>query len=102
MDKLRAAYDEVYVYTMGRPGFILQHVVDSFAVRNRKRLHKADWRCIRLGRTLPACGEAVFRGAGAKGTPGPRTEKTRVAEGKFAGESGQYDGGRCTGSNGRT
>src|SRR3954447_25136885 len=33
MNKLRAAYDEVYVYTMGRPGFILQHVVDSFAVQ---------------------------------------------------------------------
>ena len=33
MDKLRAAYDEVYVYTMGRPGFILQHIVDSFAVQ---------------------------------------------------------------------
>ena len=33
MDSLRAAYDEVYVYTMGRPGFILQHVVDAFAVQ---------------------------------------------------------------------
>ena len=30
----RAAYDEVYVYTMGRPGFILQHVVDAFAAQN--------------------------------------------------------------------
>lgn len=28
-----AAYDEVYVYTMGRAGFILQHVVDAFAVQ---------------------------------------------------------------------
>jgi len=25
----KAAYDEVYVYTMGRPRFILQHVVDA-------------------------------------------------------------------------
>src|SRR5207245_9270566 len=33
MDTTRAAYDEVYVYTMGRPGFILQHVVDAFAVQ---------------------------------------------------------------------
>jgi hypothetical protein len=33
MDTMRAAYDEVYLYTMGRPGFILQHVVDAFAVR---------------------------------------------------------------------
>jgi hypothetical protein len=33
MDAARAAYDEVYVYTMGRPGFILQHVVDAFAVQ---------------------------------------------------------------------
>jgi hypothetical protein len=24
----------VYVYTMGRPGFILQHVVDAFAVQS--------------------------------------------------------------------
>jgi Family of unknown function (DUF5946) len=33
MDAARAAYDEVYAYTMGRPGFILQHVVDAFAVQ---------------------------------------------------------------------
>ncbi|MGH9742661.1 MAG: DUF5946 family protein [Candidatus Acidiferrum sp.] len=33
MDDMRAAFDEVYVYTMGRPGFILQHVVDAFAVQ---------------------------------------------------------------------
>jgi len=30
---MRATYDEVYAYTMGRPGFILQHVVDAFAVQ---------------------------------------------------------------------
>src|SRR5688572_23110393 len=33
MENIRAAYDEVYVYTMGRPGFILQHVVDAFVVQ---------------------------------------------------------------------
>ena len=33
MDTMRAAYDEVYLYTMSRPGFILQHVVDAFAVQ---------------------------------------------------------------------
>jgi len=33
MEDIRAAYDEVYAYTMGRPGFILQHVVDAFAVQ---------------------------------------------------------------------
>jgi hypothetical protein len=33
MDTMRAAYDEVYAYTLGRPGFILQHVVDAFAVQ---------------------------------------------------------------------
>ena len=33
MDTVRAAYDEVYVYSMGRPGFILQHVIDAFAVQ---------------------------------------------------------------------
>jgi len=34
MDTVRSAYDEVYAYTMGRPGFILQHVVDAFAVQS--------------------------------------------------------------------
>jgi hypothetical protein len=33
MNSLRAAYDELYVYTMGRPRFILQHVVDAFAAQ---------------------------------------------------------------------
>lgn len=33
MDNLRAAFDEVYVYSMNRPAFILQHVVDAFAVQ---------------------------------------------------------------------
>jgi hypothetical protein len=33
MNAARAAYDEVYVYTMSRPGFILQHVVDAFAIQ---------------------------------------------------------------------
>ncbi|HVH70639.1 MAG TPA: DUF5946 family protein [Candidatus Dormibacteraeota bacterium] len=37
MDTMRAAYDEVYVYTMGRPGFILQHVVDAFAVQTANK-----------------------------------------------------------------
>jgi hypothetical protein len=27
------AYDELYVYSMGRPGFILQHVVDAHAAQ---------------------------------------------------------------------
>src|SRR3954463_2939061 len=34
MHHARAAYDEIYIYTMGRPGFILQHVVDAAAVQN--------------------------------------------------------------------
>jgi hypothetical protein len=33
MDSMRTTFDEVYVYTMGRPRFILQHVVDAFAVQ---------------------------------------------------------------------
>src|SRR5215218_2034935 len=33
MENIRTAYDELYVYTMGRPGFILQHVVDVFVVQ---------------------------------------------------------------------
>lgn len=34
---MRSAYDEVYVYTIGRPGFILQHVVDAFVVQTAKQ-----------------------------------------------------------------
>ena len=26
-------YQQLYVYAMGRPGFVLQHVVDAFAVQ---------------------------------------------------------------------
>ena len=33
MNDLRAAYDELYVYTIGRPGFILQYVVDAYGVQ---------------------------------------------------------------------
>jgi hypothetical protein len=33
MDAMRDAYDQVYVYTMGRAGFILQHVVDAYAAQ---------------------------------------------------------------------
>jgi hypothetical protein len=34
MDLVGNAYQEVYAYSMGRPGFILQHVVDAFAVQS--------------------------------------------------------------------
>lgn len=34
MEPERAAYDEVYVYAMGRPGFILQHVADACVVQS--------------------------------------------------------------------
>lgn len=37
---MRAAYDQVYAYTMGRPGFILEHVVDAFAVQTAKDLSR--------------------------------------------------------------
>jgi hypothetical protein len=40
MDAMRAAFDEVYVYTMGRAGFILQHVVDAYAVQTATRESK--------------------------------------------------------------
>jgi hypothetical protein len=30
---MRAAYDQVYMYSMGRPGFILQHVADASTVQ---------------------------------------------------------------------
>ena len=34
MTTMREAYDEVYAYSMGRRGFILQHVVDAWAAQN--------------------------------------------------------------------
>lgn len=37
MDAIRTAYDEVYVYTMGRAGFILQHVADAFVVQTANK-----------------------------------------------------------------
>jgi hypothetical protein len=37
---MRSAYDEVYVYTMSRPGFILQHVVDAYAAQTASRNSK--------------------------------------------------------------
>ena len=40
MDDLRHAYDEVYAYTMRRPGFILQHVVDAFAAQTARQESK--------------------------------------------------------------
>jgi hypothetical protein len=33
MSEIQNAYDELYVYTMGRPRFILQHVVDAHAAQ---------------------------------------------------------------------
>lgn len=40
MDATHAAYDEVYVYTMGRSKFILQHVVDAFGVQTASEASK--------------------------------------------------------------
>ena len=37
---MREAYDEVHAYTMNRPGFILQHVVDAFAAQTASDLSK--------------------------------------------------------------
>lgn len=34
---MRDAYDELYVYTMGRSGFILQHVVDAFGAQTANK-----------------------------------------------------------------
>jgi len=33
MHPVPSAYDELYAYTIGRPGFILQHVVDAFGAQ---------------------------------------------------------------------
>jgi len=37
---MRSAYDEVYAYTMNRPGFILQHVVDAYAAQTASSASK--------------------------------------------------------------
>ena len=37
MDSASDAYDELYVYTMGRAGFILQHVVDAFGAQTASK-----------------------------------------------------------------
>ena len=41
IDAMREAYNEVYAYTMGRPGFILQHVVDAFSAQTATDATKA-------------------------------------------------------------
>jgi hypothetical protein len=38
---IQAAYDELYVYTMGRPAFILQHVVDAHMAQTGTDASKA-------------------------------------------------------------
>jgi hypothetical protein len=88
MGNMRVAYDEVYVYAMERPGFILQHVVDAFAVETASSDTKAISVVFGLiGLYLHV--EKQFSGRpGAKSTHGARTEKTRVAEAVFAGGSG--------------
>lgn len=40
MDATRSAYDEVYAYTMGRDGFILQHVVDAYGAQTASERSK--------------------------------------------------------------
>jgi len=44
---MRDAYDQLYVYTMGRgrESFILQHVVDAFGAQtaNETSSESADW-----------------------------------------------------------
>jgi hypothetical protein len=40
MDAIRETYDEVYAYTMGRAGFILQHVVDAYAAQTASDVSK--------------------------------------------------------------
>jgi hypothetical protein len=45
IDAERAAYDEVYAYTIGRPGFILQHVVDARAVQTANEKSKRIASC---------------------------------------------------------
>src|SRR5262245_46349212 len=33
MDAMQSTFDELYVYTMGREGFVLQHVVDAYGAQ---------------------------------------------------------------------
>lgn len=41
MNDIEAAYQELYVYTMGRPNFILQHVVDAHQAQTATENSKA-------------------------------------------------------------
>lgn len=40
IDTVRAAYDEVYAYALGRPGFIVQHVADASTVQTADHASK--------------------------------------------------------------
>lgn len=40
MDAVRAAYDEVYAYALGRPGFLVQHVADASTVQTADHASK--------------------------------------------------------------
>jgi hypothetical protein len=44
MNPMQTAYDGLYTYTMGRPGFILQHAVDAFGAQTATK----DTKPIRL------------------------------------------------------
>ena len=73
MDTVRAAYDEVYVYSMGRPGFILQHVVDAFAVQtsnNESKPISVVFGLVGLYLHL----EKQFSGRQVQRRPGPRAD----------------------------
>ena len=76
---MRLAYDEVYVYTMGRPGFILQHVVDAYGAHTST----SDSQPIGLVFALlglPSRREALLTTSGSDGTHATRTATACVAD----------------------
>src|SRR5579863_2061013 len=78
MDTVHAAYAEVYVYTMGPPGFIFQHVVDT-SPRKPRTNSRPNSVVFDLGWPLSPRGATVFRPSGPKHTHGPLTQKTKMA-----------------------
>src|SRR6516162_9481565 len=87
MDTTRAAYDEVYVYTMSRPGFILQHVADAFAVQTANESTPPIALVFGLVGIYP-CRKAIFRSSGPRSAHAARTQKTGVAEPSCARDRG--------------
>ena len=101
MEPTRAAYDELYVYTMGRPGFILQHVVDAFAVQNANPEGPLISVVFGLVGLYLHIEKQFFRPPSARGPQEARAHRTAVAHDLFSRRSWPDDSPRRGGGTGR-